>query len=182
MKYGSKKFLLILTVLAGTVAPLAAWEIGETIHVQTLDGYFFPNAELMSVNDGGITICYNNLKKEPVLTGITFDRLPLELRLRYGYDPEKFAVYQKNVGTYRPPEPEKEPGVKNIPAPAAPRKKAAAPKDGDEDLPSLTIAPWDWYYSRPKILIRRYPVRPGHRPHPPVRPVRPGRPGPRRGR
>lgn len=144
-----KAFLIVLLAWCFAM-PLSAWKLGETINVQTLDGHFFSNAELMSVDAGGITICYMNQQKEPVLRGITFDRLPMELRLRYGYDPEKFAAYQKGVGTYRPPA-----------APASPPKTQSTPdqksqsqsnrSDEDNDTPpSLTIAPWNWYYSRPK--------------------------------
>lgn len=180
MKYRTS--IAILTVFLtqiGTVS-LSAWELGEKLDVQTLDGYLFRGAELMSVHDGGISICYTNMRGEPVLRGITFDRLPIELRLRYGYDPEKFAAYRKVVGSYTPPEP---PAPKQPVGPAqpAPSPAKAKPKQND-DAPginaSLTVAPWDWYYPRHRYIFRpggRRPINPGYRPGPP-RPPRPPKP------
>ena len=100
MKFSKAKAFLFVLLAWYAAMLLPAWTIGETVNVQTLDGYFFPNAELMSVDAGCITICCTNQRNEPGLRGITFDRLPMELRLRYGYDPEKFAAYQKKVGTH----------------------------------------------------------------------------------
>ena len=182
MRFCEGKAFLIVLLAWCFAMPLSAWKLGETINVQTLDGHFFPNAELMSVDAGGITICYMNQQKEPVLRGITFDRLPMELRLRYGYDPEKFATYQKGVGTYRPPAvPESPQKTQSSPVQKGQSQTNRSDEDND-DTPSLTIAPWNWYYSRPKYIVPRFPVKPPvkpgpHRPGPPKPPFRPYVPG-----
>ena len=190
MKFSKEKAFLTVFLVWCAAILLPAWTIGETVNIQTLDGYFFPNAELMSVDAGGITICCTNQQNEPVLRGITFDRLPMEIRLRYGYDPEKFAAYQKKVGTYRPPA---EPAQSRTQQ-TAPAKPQDYNNDDVEDANlSLTIAPIDWYYHRTKYYVPRYPARPPHKPGPhkpgphkpgPIKPgpVKPGyHPAPRPG-
>ena len=168
MKFCTKKAWITLGILWGAVLLLPAWELGEKINIQTLDGYYFPNAELMSVNAGGITICYNNFKNEPVVRGITFDRLPVELRVRYGYDPEEFAAYQKGVGTYAPPAQPK-PAPTAAPEVSVQKKTSNSNTEKEESRPNLTVVPWDWYYySPPTYIISNIPGRPGHRPRPPA--------------
>jgi hypothetical protein len=182
MRFCKKKLCLAVLSAGLAVLPLFAWELGETLNVQTLDGYFYPRAELMSVNDGGITICYVNLQNEPVLKGISFDRLPVELRIKFGYDPEKFAAYQKRAGTYTPPKQKnKQPATdsqdKDTPAQTATADQSSQPEKTQDEQPNLTVTSWDsYYYSAPRYVFRRYPViRPPHRPGPAIRP-RPPRP------
>ncbi len=148
---------------------LAAAGIGEKTDIQTLDGYLFENATVTSINDGGISISCKNVNGEEVLKGISFDRLPMETRLRFGYDPEKFRAYQKKAGTFRPPAPPPpEPEV------VKPVKRPNVLKD---DVPrSFSFKRYGyWYYNLPrrKLWFNRdsiFPVVPP-RPHPWPRPV-----------
>ena len=184
MKFCRQKILLLLVSAILGILLLPAWKIGEKVNIQTLDGYLYADAELMSVNDGGITIRYTNVQKEPVLLGITFDRLPMELRLRFGYDPEKFAEYQKNVGTYRPPEPAKSapekkpngPKSETVPDASNPQQTATSLSGAEEELVEAVI-PVEWYYRVPSYTVWNYPAPPP--PRPPHRPG-PHRPGPHR--
>ncbi len=188
MRFCRKKMLLTMFMVCVFALQLSAWKLGETVNVQTLDGHFFPNAELMSVDDGGITICYKNRQNEPVLKGITFDKLTVELRVRYNYDPEKFAAYQKGVGTYRPADdtsaqaktkgsaPKTEQAETDQDDKTAKTDNEDKDEEEEDDTPSLTVAPWDWYYSRTKYVYTNYPGRPPHRPPPPK--PGPNRPGP----
>ena len=180
MRFCRKEALLIVLVLLPFALSLQAWKLGEIINVQTLDGYYYPNAELMSVNDGGLTICYQNQHDETVLKGITFDKLPMEMRLRYNYDPEKFAIYQKGVGTYRPPAEPAPPkqDAKPVKTVEKAEKKANKTIEETDDTPNLTVAPWDWYYPRPKYIVRHKP----HKPHKPdMKPFPKPKPIPRPG-
>ena len=175
------KIQLCAALLLWTLV-LTAWKEGEVLDVQTLDGHLYRQAKLMSADDGGISIlCADPKGGDPVLRGITFDRLPQELRVRFGYDAEKFAAYQQKVGTYRPPEAKK----KETPAPAATVKTAAA--QASENVSGQVLGPSQfdyysggtWFWDRPP---RRYwfgpnDVRPRPYPKPGPRP-KPG-PGPR---
>ena len=175
----------LFAMFLGWAAALAAWQAGEVLDVQTLDGRLYRQAKLMSADDGGISIlCADPKGGDPILRGITFDRLPQELRTRFGYDAEKFAAYQKKVGTYRPPEGKKKEAPASI-APAAPTKPAAAPASENVSGQVLGPSQFDYYtygtyfWDRPP---RRYwfgpnDVRPRPYPKPGPRP-KPG-PGPR---
>ena len=181
---------LLLSVLG---AWAANWQIGETLDVQTLDGHLYKQARLMSVNDGGINIlCADPKGGDGVLRGISFDRLPQELRTRFGYDPAKFAAYQKSVGTYRSPE-EKKPAPRTAPEEKKAEKKTeppAAPKKEPDDVSNQTLAPLQidtadyyssWYYSGRRFWFGPNdwrPINPRPRPRPPHPGPRP-RPGPR---
>ena len=174
---GGKIQLCALLLLWGIV--LTAWRQGEILDVQTLDGHLFRKAQLMSVDDGGISILCSDDPKSggAVLRGIGFDRLPQELRVRFGYDAEKFAAYRKKVGTYQPPAPQP-------PAPARQETSAApaAPAENQTDMSGQILAPSQfdvivgpYFRNRPP---RQFWFGPGSlRPYSPV-PPRP-HPGPR---
>lgn len=177
---------------------LAAWKEGEVLDVQTLDGHFYRQAKLMSVNDGGISVlCADPKGGDPILRGITFDRLPKELRDRFGYDPEKFAVYQKKVGTYRPPE-EKKKTSSPAAQPVQPVQPAAKPSDdrsgqvlGPSVFDSGYVSSYS-YWDRPARRywfgpddLRPHPIpapgpKPGPRPRPAPKPSPKPCPGPHR--
>ena len=65
-----------------------------TNEITTVLGATYENVQVEKVDPDGITISYTPARGGLGLIKISFDELPDELRLKYGFNPEKKKAYE----------------------------------------------------------------------------------------